>query len=138
MVTRKGKTGGGGRPWVEFDSPRPPAVKDPYQFWADEPWNVSARCRWWLRQIERGWRPNKYLAREGYDTSAHVMGIYIWEYNNLICKALENGRMGDYTPPEVEGVKEGPQTVIEWVHSELYKHLKEELDREILWGDGGG
>lgn len=86
------RTGGGGGVWVGIESPKPPKVTDRYRYWSDPPPEQSERCRYWLRQIERGWRPNKHIAREGYDTSAEWYGVYIWEYLNVIHPALRERR----------------------------------------------
>lgn len=86
------KTGSGGRPWVELDRPKPPRVADHYAFWGDPPPERSERCAYWLRQIERGWTPNKYLSREGYDSSSEWFGVYIWEYVNVLSPAIERVR----------------------------------------------
>jgi hypothetical protein len=88
MSDTTARTGGGGGPWVELEHPKPPRVANPYDFWTEAPPERSERCAYWLRQIEHGWRPNKYLAGEGYDAAAHWYGIYIWEYLNLIYPAL--------------------------------------------------
>ncbi|MBB3041188.1 hypothetical protein [Nocardioides soli] len=85
-----GKTGGGGGKWVAYDSPKPPAVADHYAFWGDAPPTRSERCAWWVRQIERGWRPNRRIAGECYDCSAEWYGVYIWEYLNVIAPALSS------------------------------------------------
>lgn len=82
------KTGGGGGAWVEIERPKPPRVSDHYAYWGDPPPEVSERCRYWLRQIERGWRPNRAIRHEGYDSAAQWYGVYIWEHQNLILEAL--------------------------------------------------
>lgn len=74
------KTGGGGVAWVAIESPKPSRVDDRYRYWGNEPPELSERCRYWLRQIERGWRPNRRISIEGYDASAEWYGVYIWEY----------------------------------------------------------
>jgi hypothetical protein len=81
------KTGGQETSWIEFDSPKPPPVEDRYKYWGNRPQEISERCRWWLHQIERGWRPNRHIRAEGYDASAGWYGVYIWEYINLIAPA---------------------------------------------------
>lgn len=84
----RGKTGGDAGAWIELEKPRPPAVGDHYQFWGDRPPERSERCAYWLRQIERGWLPNRRWAREGYDAASELYGVYIWEYLNEITPAL--------------------------------------------------
>ena len=91
MTAEKGgtrKTGGGGGQWVEYDSPKPPAVADHYTFWLDPPPSRSDRCAWWERQIARGWRPSRRVAREGYDASAQWFGVWLWEYLNVLVPAM--------------------------------------------------
>ena len=88
MEAVNAKTGGMNTAWVEYDSPKPPPVRDRYTYWGDAPDELSARCQWWVRQIERGWRPNRHIRREGYDTSAEWYGVYIWEYLNVILPLL--------------------------------------------------
>jgi len=83
-----GKTGSHGRPWVLLNRPKPPAVTDPYTYWGDQPPERSARCVWWLEQIDRGWRPNRALRMEACESSAHWYGIYLWEYINVIAHRL--------------------------------------------------
>ncbi|GGM26944.1 hypothetical protein GCM10011608_09690 [Micromonospora sonchi] len=83
-VTRQGKTGSGGGPWVELETPKPPRVPDHYTYWAEPPPELSARCVYWLRQIERGWLPNKSIGGKGYDCTAQWFGVYLWEYLNVL------------------------------------------------------
>lgn len=83
------KTGALGRPWVALERPKPPAVEDHYAYWGDPPPVRSDRCAYWLRQIERGWLPNRNWRREGYDAASEVLyGVYIWEYLNEIGPAI--------------------------------------------------
>lgn len=82
------RTGSGGKPWVVYDSPKPPPVGDRYTYWAHPPPEVSGRAQWWLRQIDRGWRPPRRIRVECYDCSAEWYGIYIWEYLNLLAPAM--------------------------------------------------
>lgn len=83
-MTGAQKTGGMGTKWIELEFPKPPPVRDHYLYWNDAPPAVSARCQYWVRQIERGWRPNRRIRAECYDCSASWYGVYIWEYNNII------------------------------------------------------
>ena len=87
------KTGGMGGPWIAYDSPKPPAVADHYAYWGSPPPVPSERCAWWMRQIERGWRPNKYLRSEGFDTAAETYGVYVFEYLFVIGLALAEARL---------------------------------------------
>jgi hypothetical protein len=78
------KTGSDGRPWVILDSPKPPRVTDIEDWWADPPPVLSDRCWYWMRQIERGWMPNRRISGEGYYGSADWYGVWIWEWLNII------------------------------------------------------
>lgn len=84
------KTGGGNTDWVEYDSPKPPPVDDSYRYWGDAPPELSDRCLWWVRQISRGWQPNKHIRRECRDCSAQWYGVYLWEFINVIYPALKD------------------------------------------------
>ena len=81
------KTGGWNSPWVTLE-PKPLKVTNHYDFWGSLPTELSPRCMYWLRQIDRGWRPNRYVRRMGYDESAEWYGVYIAEYNHLIVPRL--------------------------------------------------
>lgn len=83
-MTAHAKTGSLGRPWVALEQPRPPAVEDRYAYWSDPPPVLSARCRYWARQIEQGWLPNRRWRAECYDCSAALYGVYLWEYLEVI------------------------------------------------------
>lgn len=88
----KHRTGGEGGPWVEIERPKPPRVADHYAYWTDPPPELSERCRYWARQIEHGWRPNKYISRECYDCRAEWYGVYIWELLNVLDPAIHEKR----------------------------------------------
>lgn len=96
---KSAKTGGDGGIWVGIESPKPPRVDDHYRYWGSPPPEPSERCRYWLRQIERGWRPNRRIATEGYDAAAHWYGVYLWEYLNVLCPALGASTLAD-TPSQ--------------------------------------
>lgn len=83
------KTGAHGRAWVVLEKPKPPAVEDRYEFWADAPPQMSDRCAYWLRQVERGWLPNRRIRGECYDCSAEWYGVWIWEWLDLLWPAIE-------------------------------------------------
>ena len=87
---RRPRTGGGGGVWVELESPRVPPVGDRYAYWNEPPMEMSPRCAWWLRQIDRGWRSNRSWRGQGYDNGSEQYGVYIWEYQNLIEPALRH------------------------------------------------
>jgi hypothetical protein len=74
--------------------PKPAAVDDHYRYSDSAPPELSARCHYWVRQIERGWLPNRAWRTEGYDTASESLyGVYIWEYLNvlmpLVVEAME-------------------------------------------------
>jgi hypothetical protein len=82
------KTGGWSTRWVELEKPKPPPVADRYLYWTHPPEEPSERCRYWLRQIDRGWRPNHAISTMGYDEGAGWYGVYIWEYLYLVAPRL--------------------------------------------------
>ncbi|WP_433568125.1 hypothetical protein ACQP1O_42995 (plasmid) [Nocardia sp. CA-151230] len=91
-MTRVGKTGGEGRPWIELEKPRPPRVDDRYEYWQEAPATLSPRCEYWLRQIRRGWLPNRRISAECYDCSAGWYGVYIWEYLHALAPLIAERR----------------------------------------------
>lgn len=88
------RTGSLGRPWVELEQPKPARVANRYAYWTDWPPELSERCRYWLRQIERGWLPNRRLRAECYDCSAEWYGVWIWEYLNVLEPAITSATNG--------------------------------------------
>ncbi|MBY4212880.1 hypothetical protein HQO42_14920 [Rhodococcus fascians] len=86
------KTGSGGRPWIELESPKPPPVQDEQSYWMDAPPEPSERCRYWVRQIEAGWMPNRSVSGNGYHGSAVWYGVWIWEYLNVLYPLIESKR----------------------------------------------
>lgn len=91
---KPGRTGSGGRPWVQVERPKPPPVEDRYLYWSDPPHAVSLRCLYWARQIDRGWLPNRRIGSYGYDTSAGWYGVYIWEYLNILFPLIQSKEQG--------------------------------------------
>ncbi|MFD9992073.1 hypothetical protein ACFWXT_29635 [Bacillus cereus] len=89
---RPGKTGSEGRAWVVLEAPKPARVADRYLYWTDRPPVPSARCRYWARQIKRGWLPNRRLSAECYDCSAAWFGIYLWEYLHVLYPLIRERR----------------------------------------------
>ena len=89
-MTGAAKTGGGGGLWVDLEKPKPARVANHYDYWAEEPPEISLRCQYWLRQIDRGWRPNRHISCHCYDCSAEWYGVYIWEWLNLIYPKLSS------------------------------------------------
>lgn len=89
---RVGKTGSVGQPWVEIEQPKPARVDDRYQYWTEPPPARSLRCEYWVRQIGRGWMPNRRISGECYDCSAEWYGVYIWEYLNVLYPLISERR----------------------------------------------
>lgn len=85
------KTGSHGRPWVTLE-PKPPKVEEVETYWGDPPPEPSERCLYWVRQVRRGWLPNKYISREGYHTSAEWYGVWIWEYLHILSPMINEFR----------------------------------------------
>lgn len=77
------KTGGWGGTWIELEKPKPPRVGESDQYWSEAPPEISERCNYWARQIERGWRPNRHIP-DCYCCFSEWLGVYIWEYQNVI------------------------------------------------------
>ncbi len=69
--------------------PAPPRVSDVEEHWARPPQEMSARCAWWLKRIDEGWRPGRRLRTLGYYSSAEYYGVYIWEYLRAIRPLLQ-------------------------------------------------
>ncbi|MGA5598444.1 hypothetical protein ACPCSE_29840 [Streptomyces cellulosae] len=64
---------------------KPPAVSDPARYQFQRPPHQSLRCQYWLSRLNAGtWRPNRYLLRECADCAARQLGVWIWEYTQLI------------------------------------------------------
>ncbi len=82
------KTGSGGTAWLELERPKPPRVADVYAFWGDSPPELSERCRYWLRQIERGWLPNRHISTMGRDATAVWFGVYLYEWCDVLYPAI--------------------------------------------------
>lgn len=59
-------------------------MDDVYAYWADPPPHLSARCAYWLRQMDAGWLPPGRWRREGYDGAARLLGVWVWEYLHVI------------------------------------------------------
>lgn len=90
-TTSRARTGTYGQPWVELEKPKPPRIPSGqhYDYWGERPPEISARCLYWLRQIERGWLPPARVRCEGYDSASVWYGVYIWEWTNLIYPKVE-------------------------------------------------
>lgn len=83
------KTGGWGSPWVTLETPKPSPVDDPFAFWGHPPADLSPRCLYWLRQMDRGWRPNRCIERMGRDEAPWWYGVYLWEYLYVLAPRLD-------------------------------------------------
>lgn len=142
MVHAK-QLGGEGLPRVHYVGPKPPRVEDGDLYMADPPPEISERCKFWLEQIAKGWRPNKRIRTWCGCCSHDEYGVYVWEFQNLICVALANGRFADYDRWKAEYDEKvrlrtslGPLTSLDTfkadLKEQLRKSLQEELDRQIL------
>ncbi|MEV6096952.1 hypothetical protein [Nocardia sp. NPDC051981] len=56
------------------------------------PPDLSPRCRYWSRQIQRGWLPNRSISPLGYHISTLWFGVYIWECVNVLYPLIEERR----------------------------------------------
>ena len=73
--------------------PAPPRVSDRYRYWTDPPPERSPRCTYWVKRIGDGWRGNRRVPGAlGYDSAAEYLGVYIWEYINVIMPMLDRAR----------------------------------------------
>ncbi|WP_280420031.1 hypothetical protein [Nocardia carnea] len=86
------RTGSAGRPWIELERPKPPKITDEMLYWADRPPELSERCRYWVRQLERGWLPNRRISMKCYHCSAVWYGVYLWEYLNVLAPLIASER----------------------------------------------
>lgn len=86
------KTSSEGRPtWIHLE-PKPPRVNDIEDYWADQPPTPSERCTYWVRQMQRGWLPNRRISGEGYYGAAEWYGVYLWEYLHVLAPLIAQGR----------------------------------------------
>jgi hypothetical protein len=72
----------------------PARVKDHYEYWANPPPILSAKCTYWLVRIRNGWKRNNRILKMGYDESAEFFGVYIWEYINILTPELRRNEDG--------------------------------------------
>lgn len=69
-------------------SAKPPPVDDHYRYWNDPPPEMSERCAWYVNETTEGrFAPNRCLRTMGYDEGAEYLGVYIWEYWNVLLPA---------------------------------------------------
>jgi hypothetical protein len=67
---------------------KPPTVDDVERYWHTPPPELSTRARYWLRRLDEGtWRANRRLRHEGYHTAAEMLGIYIYEWLEVVWPA---------------------------------------------------
>ncbi|MEU8740566.1 hypothetical protein [Streptomyces halstedii] len=72
---------------------KPQPVNDPQAHWTSPPIEPSARCQYWLRRYSEGtWHPNRFIRRAGYHAAAERLGVWIWEYFNLIRPLFDEDR----------------------------------------------
>lgn len=68
---------------------KPPRVADVETYWTQPPPKLSPRVEYWLKRLTDGsWTPNRRFRSEGYHGVAEYLGVYIWEYWNIIVPAL--------------------------------------------------
>jgi hypothetical protein len=68
---------------------KPPAVDDEECFWIEPPPVLSPRVEYWLKRLAEGtWKPNRHFRGECYHCRTVWLGVYIWEYQNIIAPVL--------------------------------------------------
>jgi hypothetical protein len=85
-VNRQGH-GGLGVQRVELE-PKPAPVDDVDRYIVDPPPAPSARLRYWLRQLDRGFVPNRRWRMECGDSAAALYGVYWWEWTHVLEQAV--------------------------------------------------
>lgn len=75
-----------------FPPKPPPRVADDHHYYSTPPPARSPRCEWWVRRIQRGWRPNHRITRLGYSEATRFFGVYVWEYITVLSPMLWGGR----------------------------------------------
>jgi hypothetical protein len=79
--------GGLGVPRIELE-PKPPAVDDVDRYITTPPLVLSERCRYWVRQLQRGFVPNRRWRMECGDSAAALWGVYWWEWTHVLEPAV--------------------------------------------------
>lgn len=80
------------------ETPMPSPVADRYEYWSEPPPVLSDRCLWWLDRLNsRQWSTAELDAElpetcHGYDTSAQLFGVYLWEWSNILWHVVGNRR----------------------------------------------
>jgi hypothetical protein len=59
----------------------PPRVDDVQRYWAKPPPALSPRCLHVVKRMREGWSPRLNF---GYHGNAEYLGIYIWEYLEIV------------------------------------------------------
>lgn len=68
---------------------KPPAVRDAGAYVLTPPPVLSPRVEYWLRRFsDQTWKPNRRLRRADHETPGRHLGVYLWEYWNLIVPAM--------------------------------------------------
>lgn len=68
---------------------KPPKVDDVTRYWMSPPPELSPRVQYWLKRISDGtWKPNRWFETEGYHNRVEHLGVYMWEYFNIIYPIL--------------------------------------------------
>ncbi|HEY3631926.1 MAG TPA: hypothetical protein VGL21_13540 [Jatrophihabitantaceae bacterium] len=64
---------------------KPPRVADIYDYWLSPPPEPSPRLTYWLRRLDEGsWCATHRQAAEGMELMADWLGVYLWEWSNVI------------------------------------------------------
>lgn len=69
---------------------RPPRVRDAEEFRDRPPPEASSRLLHWFREFQAGrWVENRRFRREGTVTKALILGIYVWEYLEIVSPMID-------------------------------------------------
>jgi len=69
---------------------KPPPVDDATAYWVTVPPVISPRCNYWISRHHAGtWRSNRWVRRQNYHGAAEWLGVWIWEYLNMIRPLIE-------------------------------------------------
>lgn len=90
----------------------PPPVDDIYEYWGDQPPQLSERCQWWLGYLA----VNDTLSMRqlvdltsscaNYTDSATELGVYLWEWHHVLYHVL--GHRMDTQREREERAKQPP------------------------------
>lgn len=70
----------------------PPRVDNVEAYWGQLPEQPSERLKFWIKQVENGWLPNRRISTMGYYESAEFYGIYIEEYLTILSPIIRGYR----------------------------------------------